>query len=351
MKVFRYLKILGKSILQQIFLIPAAAIYYKVRLKETGVYNLIICEHIGDFIYAMGYLRAFQKEKQIKKLRVVSTAKFQGLAKLYAQDAYFAISKRWLHILCIANRYVLGQELFAGWKDNCVVEPANGFTKGYEFAKQFPQLNLKDCIRYGVFGLSEKSAFERPSVQDGCAEPGGTPDTCESWQPQADTCAGKVLLCPFAQALSYQSTDPLFAGLAARLKAQHYQVYVNAPEKQQIGIDAAPISCGLEELYQKFGQYEAVIGIRSGVLDLAALSGCRVIALYPPAGGMEVFYDIRHAGEDGVCQYQLTGSVRQDIEAVMAVMQSKRGRINHGSPLHHGTGRRERNAHGGIDAQ
>lgn len=313
-----YFKILSKSILQQIFIIPAAAIYYKVRLRKKGVYNLIICGHIGDFLYAMGYRRAFQQEKRIKKLSIVSTGKFRGLAGLYENTEYCAIPERWLHILCIANRYVLGQELFQGWGDNCVVEPANGFTKGFGYARQFPDLNLKDCIRYGVFGLSADSKFEWP-VQKSRWAAKKLPGICSSTQ-QDGVCAGKILLCPFAQALKTEQTDRLFAGLAARLKAQHYQVYVNTTGKQQIHIGAVPVKYRLEELYQNISQYEAAIGIRSGILDLAAFAGCRVIALYPPASGMAAFYDIRHTGRHGTCQYGLTGDTRQDIDKVMAIL-------------------------------
>ena len=97
-------KTLAKSVLQQMFVLPAAALYYKVHIQKKDVYHLIICGHIGDFLYTMGYADAFQAEYGLEKLRVVSLEKFRGLAACYPKKgrSYCAVSVSWLLIFCIA---------------------------------------------------------------------------------------------------------------------------------------------------------------------------------------------------------------------------------------------------------
>lgn len=337
-----YLKTLAKSILQQIFLAPAAALYYRCRLRKKGIYNLVVCDHIGDFIYTMGYAQAFCSKNHIKKLRIVSTERFRGLAGLYPAKGqeFLAVSARWLHLLCIANRYVSGRQLFLQWNDCCIVEPAAGFVSGFAFAKQFPALNLKNCICCGSLNLSEDSRFEIPRQEE---------------EKQADprqyfTNTGQILLCPFAQAMHYDKTRQLFGRLAKRFGEENYKVYVNAAGGEDLQIDAEPVHCDLAQLYQTFGQYEAVIGIRSGILDLAAFSGCRVTALYPPAYELADFYDLRRTNvqKQDIYEYRLTGEMKQDIQAVLQI--NEEGKRN-GSAIHYRTGGRERDAHEKADTE
>ena len=338
-----YLKTLVKSILQQVFLVPAAALYYQCRLRRKGVYNLVICDHIGDFLYTMGYARAFCRKNHIKKLRIVSTARFRELAGLYPAKGweYRAVSGQWLHLLCIANRYASGRQLFGRWNDCCIVEPAAGFVGGFAFASQFPGLNLKNCIFYGSLNLSEGSRFEAPG--QAAKRQAGKAGVSEHGKGQRAGRKGKILLCPFAQAMHYDRAQELFGQLAERFKAENYEVYVNAARGESLQIDAEWIHCGFMELYQKFGQYEAVIGIRSGILDLAAFSGCRVTALYPPAYDLAAFYDLRHTNgqKQDLYQYELTGDMERDIQAIMQI--NEEGKRN-GSAIHYRTGGRKRDA-------
>lgn len=310
MERFLFIKTLTKSVLQQMFIIPAAAVYYKTRVRKKGAYHLVVCGHIGDFLYTMGYARAFQKKHNIKKLRIVSVERFQELARLYpgVSCEYHTVSGIGMRLLCIANRYASGQQLFHTWKDCRIIEPANGFVMGFDFAKQFPQLNLKNCICQGALGLQPDSRFELPA---------GTRNN----NSHKISFRKKVLLCPYAQAISYDQTKQLSELLARRLLAENYEVYVNAPQGRQLPAGTKAAYGSLKVWYENLGQYEAVIGIRSGLLDLAAFSGCRVAALYPPAYGLTAFYDLRQTGMpgSGIFQYELTGNMEDDIDAVAAV--------------------------------
>lgn len=318
MERYFFWKALVKSILQQVFIIPAATLYYKIRLRKKGVYNLIICSHIGDFLYTMGYVRAFQKKNNIKRLRIVSEERFRELIQLYPQIncEYYAISKNWLHILCIASRYISGQQLFSSWKDCCIVEPANGFVLGFDYAKRFSGMNLKSCICQGTLRLHPGSKFDVPKKASVSVQTGSRATNAG----KKGSFNGKILLCPYAQAIHYANTEQLFGRLAARLRAENYEVYINAPKGQQIAIDGKTMRISLKELYEQLGQYQAVIGIRSGLLDLAVFSGCRVTALYPPSYDLSAFYDLRHAGGDTrkIFQYRLTDDIRKDIKMIVS---------------------------------
>lgn len=326
MKADVYLKILAKSVLQQAMIVPVAAGYYKTRLAKSGVFNLIVCDHIGDFLLTMGYVRAFQKAYGIRRLRMVCTEKFKDLAEMYPDTncEFYAISPQSLHLLCIANRYVLGQQLFDSWKDNCVVEPANRFLQGLEHAAQFPGLHLKDCICYGSLGLKEGGSFDMPVYQkDGKQSAGGCKEL-----------AGRVLLCPSARSVCYKQAGLLFLQLEQAIKSMGWQVDVNAE------------LIGLQELCGQLRHFDCVIGMRSGLLDLAVFAPCRVVALYPPTGGMEQFYDLRHTnpGHPQTFQYRLTGQMDTDLQAVLrmagATNKSKGGSKDAGAIYHYSGGRK-----------
>lgn len=340
--IYIYIKMLAKSVLQQIFIVPVAAIYYKTRLRKKGVFNLIICDHIGDFIYTMGYAQDFCRQKHIKRLRVISSGRFKNLMCLYSLEEceFHTISSNWLHILCIANRYVSGQQLMGIWKGHCIVEPANGFLQGFDFAKQFPQLNLKDCICYGALNLKKNSQFDIPRRLNLNAE--------HTSSDLSSCISRKILLCPFAQAMHYDETEYLFDKLAVKFKEKNYKVYMNAARGQMMQIDAERVHYDLMELYERFEEYETVIGIRSGVLDLAVFSGCRVIALYPPANELTGFYDLRYINEHkkNLFQYQLTGDMEWDLYAIMQMNEEEK---EDGSAIHYCTGGRKRKPHEKID--
>lgn len=336
MKLYLYLKMLVKSILQQLFAVPAAALYYRAGLRKKGACHLVICDHIGDFLYTMGYVRAFCSQRKIQNLRIIGTGRFRELAGLFPVTGceYHAVSGHLIHLLCIADRYVSGRQLFRSWDDFYLVEPANGFLEGFDFAGHFPQMNLKSCICCGSLKLRPESPFYVPGqkISDTEYEP---PDSCQH---------GKILLCPFAQTMDYEKAEQLFCELAETLKADHYKVYVNVAEGQTIQTGALRVQAGLRELYESLWQYEAVIGIRSGLSDLAVFSGCKkVIALYPPAYELTAFYDLSqmHAGRQNIFQYELTGNMQQDIQAVLQMNEEGK---NYGSASYHCPGGRKRNA-------
>lgn len=316
MKAAVYIKILAKSILQQSFAVPWAAWYYKIRLRKSGIYNLIVCDHIGDFLFVMGYARAFQAQKHIKKLRIVSTEKFRELAAMYPKldCEYCAVSKRQLRLICTANRYVLGQQLFASWNDNCVVEPADGFLQGFDYARRFPGLHLKECICYGALGLKENSSFDMPAYAQRKLSDTEKRAGCMSE-------ARKVLLCPDAQSVFYKHAQSFFRQLAKELGDRGWQVFVNENKGRRAAVPAVPVCGGFQSLCEKLGQFQCVIGLRSGLLDLAAFAPCRVIALYPPACNMDRFYDLHDTNPEkkNIYQYQFTDHISADMNAVLQI--------------------------------
>ena len=336
MKAGAYLKILAKSVLQQIVIVPVAAVYYKTRLAKRGVFHLIVCDHIGDFLLTMGYVRAFQKKYGIRRLRIVCTEKFKDLVKMYPDTncGFCAVSPKSLHLMCIANRYVLGQQLFASWKDNCVVEPANRFLQGLDHAVQFPGLHLRDCICYGSMGLKEGESFDMPVYQrDGKQSVSGCKEL-----------AGRVLLCPSARSVCYQQAGPLFLQLEQELKSRGCQVDVNAE------------CIGLQELCGQLRHSDCVIGMRSGLLDLAVFAPCRVVALYPPTGDMDQLYDLRRTnpGHPQTFQYRLTGQIDTDLQEVLrmtGVTNTSKGGSKDAGAIYYYSGRRKRHTDETADTQ
>lgn len=307
-KKFLFLKVFLKGTVEQLVNVPLAVLYYKICLKRKDTYNLLICPHIGDFLYTVGYAKSFIEEKEIEKLQIVGNAKFQELMKFYPdlKCDYQVISDGWMQVLLKANRYESGQKLFRSWSDNCIVEPANGFVLSFDYARRFPELNLKECIRYGSLGLTPDSYFVKP-----------LPSARKSEKQFQDK--KKVLICPMAQVTQGKEVMICLKKVIHQLSESGYEIYVNGRVKELEDMCAYTVEWNLEEFYLRCEDMHSVIGLRSGIMDLAAFTSCRVIALYPSDSVMMDFYDIKKMNPEktDVFQYILTGNISYDTQTII----------------------------------
>ena len=138
-----------KSILQQIFVIPIAILYYKLKLQHKDTCHIIVCNHIGDCIYTMGYINTLKRSKDIDRITIISHKRMEAIVNLYSnvEVNFKAVSSGWLHILEIADRYNAGKKAFLTFGDNFFVVPANWFSLGIEGALRFRANSLKACIK------------------------------------------------------------------------------------------------------------------------------------------------------------------------------------------------------------
>ena len=303
---FLYLKILIKSTLEQLFVVPVGILYYKLFIKQKNCYTIVICPHIGDFLYTVGYGNALIKEKQIHTLQIVSVSKFQPLIELYPdfQCQYRSISEHCINLLLTANRYESGQKIFKNMQNISIVEPGTGFLLGFDYAKRYPDLTLKDTIRFGSLELSSKSVFEKPiNIHKGIKT----------------SHKKKILICPSAQVIDGTDLIRYFRILIKELIKKDYEIFINEDIQELKIPNTTTLHWSLDELFRNCNDFHSVIGLRSGLLDLAAFTDCKVIAIYPSRNEMFHFYDITKTNPENknVFQYMLTGNTQNDIANIL----------------------------------
>lgn len=269
---------------------------------------MIVCDHIGDTLFSLGYIRAFREKYHVDKLAFVTTKHLMQLTDYYPDDIddRIVISKRLLHIILQSEQSRIGVLIYRHIKNIIIVEPANHVVGGFLFIRQFPQVQLIDFIRYGILGLDAESRYVIPGSAD--MAPG-----------QGAECK-KIILTPAAQVVTAIPMQ-YYECLAERLTKCGYEVYTNVRSDRDKPIAGTrPFFCDLADLFQTL-QTEKLcfIGLRSGLLDFVQHAGGSVVALYPPDSGMEHFFAMGQGVLDNsrVSQYTVTGEQEKDIEAIL----------------------------------
>ena len=265
--------------------------YMKVR--DRNYYDVVMCDHIGDFLYMIGYLGQFRQINHIPRIRVIGTARLQELVGLYPGiiDGYRIVGKFQLQIMLFPYRTSIGRMCFQYMKNVKVIEPSRDFVQQFGYVESFPNLTLRDCIKYGILRLPEEVQMKLPCMPD---------------KPEKGKKA-QIMLCPSAVVTEWKPYQRLFERLSKILSQSGIKVYENKE------------SMPLIEFAYLASQMDCVIGLRSGLLDLAALVGCRVIALYPADSKMMKYFDLRKMNEHNhkIMQYRMSGSMTEDIRQIL----------------------------------
>ncbi len=311
----------GKTVCRELVRFPSVlmvAVYYAC-IRKRGVYDVIVCSHIGDFLFTVGYLQALdQKLKKergaaYKRLRLVADRKFEKLLCFYPglDCEYLAWKPRSLAAVLAANRSRSGRAFLYKLHSVSVVEPAAAFTDGVSYAFRDPGLSLRGCIQYGALGLGPDADLIRPSLPYGIRQKPGK----------------RALLCPFAQVLETVQIKAYMDALAEWLLNSGYEVYANGAwsgmsEKIRV------VYWELDRFFHNCFAIELVIGIRSGLLDLAACSSATVVALYPRGSSCSQYYDIRRIFPEKKNNYQyiLTDDQDKDCKAIRKMAMPKQER-------------------------
>lgn len=265
-----------------------------IRIRDRKYYDIVMCDHIGDFLYTIGYLRQFRQINHIPNLRMIGTARLQDLVRLYPGiiDEYRSVGKFHLQIILFPYRTSIGRTCFQRMKNVKVIEPSRDFVQQFDYVSAFPNLTLRDCIKYGILRLPEEVQMESPCM----------PDNNSEKEKKA-----QILLCPSAVVTEWKPYRRLFKKLSKILSRNGIKVCEN---NETIPLNEfAYLAC----------RTDCVIGMRSGLLDLAALMGCRVLALYPADSTMMNYFDLRkmNGHNHKIVQYRLSGSIAEDIRQIL----------------------------------
>lgn len=305
--LIKYIIYLFKMIIDQIIVLPVVFIYYIISFRRKNRHNIIICEHIGDIIYTLGFLKSFRQNKSGNQICVITTKKWMDLLELYpdSYDSIIIIHHWKLKLLLLLKHYQLGQFLVKKVNDVTIVDPGNDFVLGYEYARKYPKMNLKDCIKYGSLELSDNAVYELPQIK--------RIDCYKATNP--------ILLCPYAT-VTREIDKTIYEEIASEYAAKGYQLYTNVVNNQQKINGTQALTSSLKSIVEKGDEFSCIIGLRSGILDLLAFSNCPIIAIYPYQDPMIDFFDLRKTNPTNtkIIQYQLTEDINYDIKNIKSII-------------------------------
>lgn len=286
-----------KSVYTQMVLLPLAFLYYVLKLRRKGSFHLIVCNHIGDFMFTMGYINAYREQNGLSRITVIAAGKFEPVFERYRLQnvSFCACPTGWLKRMEEVNRHVSGRLMYRGLSDILVVAPGTDYRMGFDSVLPIADmagLTLKDFLAYGNMSLRPGACYETLPVTNG--KSGG---------------GRKILLCPDAQMLRWKERETFFETFRETAGRAGYETDIN-----RMGD-----SGGLDAFLDRCPEYVAVVGLRSGLLDLACAMGVFTVALYPPEYAAYMnFYNMEKMNPRASCaQYLLTGRVLYDVKQIL----------------------------------
>lgn len=262
---------------QSFFQIPAASIRALCFFRNRNTEYVVVCDHIGDFIITLGYISAFQKMKKTDDITIVSTEKFSSfLTSFNVGYQFIDVNKNFLYSIVNIGRTSWGQRVLDHLANVTIINPVNNFTTNtFSYIVRFPNITLKDCIKYGALQLSESAEFILPKFN----YPLKLRKDYSFLLKENNT----VILAPYASILDTSEADIIFfENLASRLRCQGFHVLTNISSDKHAPLKGTvSLRCRLEELPTIVESAGYIVGLRSGLLDYLAYCNCTMVALYP----------------------------------------------------------------------
>lgn len=252
---------------------PNAAYKCMKTFNNTDTHYFIICDHIGDFLISMGYLKAYRKRNNLNHVTVCVTKKFIGLLNAYKDswDAYKIVNKKDLYKIQTLEETVFGIRTLNKLGNITIVNPGSAFVKeNFEYIKAFPNVSFSDCIKYGNLKLSEDDEFSSPNISTVINE-------------SADIMHKEkiAIICPEARFMRLEQSEELYEQICNILLKHDYKVFTNTVDDGKVLKGTTKFTGGFNDFCSLVRNNGIVIGARSGLLDLAAYLDCKIIAIYP----------------------------------------------------------------------
>lgn len=318
--LFRFLIAIFREIAIRIFVVPIGIAYYVLRLKRGERVTVVICNHIGDVVYTLAALEALNKKYAVATL--VLEKRWRKLLEAFDIEAeIWYISPFWRWVVFVTNGTEAGQRILYYSSQVKIVNTGDYFTLGYDIPRRLRACTLLDCVHRIALGLDdtyEISAVKKKKIAE---------SKVEELAARHEIKKGKsVILTPVAHSAKRLPVG-FFEKLALFLKQAGYEVFTNVSSRRETVIEGTkPLICELK-YFGEIAEYCGYLaGVRNGVMDLAALSGCRIIALYNADDPMEAFYDIRRNKKDNesLYQYKLTGMDEYDTKEIVQMLANGR---------------------------
>ncbi len=269
---------------EEVRLLTKDTIEAVMRLKRicanSKTHYVFVNDHIGDVIISLGYLNAFRNSKDIEHITLVVTSKYKELVSVYSDvyEAVICIEPRYLYRIFLLNLTRFG-ELYIRKKHPNVtfVNPADSAVLGFDYLKHYPEMNLEKMIKFGCLELSNDAEFLPPTRKNALVN-------LDKHNRQ------RVLISLDSRTVEVGQVE-LYEKLICELEEREFEVYTNTEYKDDCLGGSKPFYGSLSETRELL-QDGVLIGVRSGLHDLAMYQDCKVVAIYPKDNKFGSLFDL-----------------------------------------------------------
>ena len=260
---------------------------------DSRILYVVPYQGIGDIMATLGSLREYVKKNGFQSAKVFYTKAYSELCSFYDFD--FAEKDE-----ISVRDYRMLARFFCTWfglsslkkKRNVLFTDTWAYLSwNWEMAFSMRNFGVFRFIREGIMGLGECGEIERPCIPEILKEELPIP------------CDGRriAVLNPHSKTILISDSKAFYQKLAKRLAGMGYFVLSDCGRD---GLDDAVEGTtgfrgNLAESFNLCRHADLVIGTRSGWLDLMALSGAKVVAVYGDDVHSGVFMNAFDIGESG----------------------------------------------------
>ena len=227
-------------------------------------------ESVGDQCMELAYLRTYQKENGLNRIGILTTNPNHALFK-YFSDAYdelITISKKEHEILLKFYKSDFGQ-IYRRKEPRILCAFYTAFVRSdLLFANKYVRLSDLEKLIYRIpldtMPCEIKELDYRDWI-DKLVKQGTITESTVLLNPYANSCSGVPITC--------------FETIAKKLKEKGYTVITGVHNRQKPIEGTISVSFPLEKTISLANHCKAVIGLRSGFMDLCSFSKTSVIAI------------------------------------------------------------------------
>ena len=237
------------------------------KMQQDDVY-VILPSLIGDFCYAMAYMRDFcrQKQDEGKTVTVFLLEARKPMLELWTNNfktVFFPKGSK--EYGRIANIICHKETVFYAQKYNIYATvpwyaiPHNGKNLRNGF----------DILRNDMLQIGNDAAIEYPKV----------PKVKVKAIPDFELRKGRVVVMnPYSNSMGYMDIT-IYEEMASILRKKGYEVYTNVVGDQQPVKGSQPLDCPIFELYNICNEIPLFISIRSGIIDFCVSAKCKLFII------------------------------------------------------------------------
>lgn len=258
----------------------------RIAESDTDCMHVLICDHIGDFIYTMGYLDALKKQSGYKHITIYVTRKFAKLIGLYPGkvDHVEVLDERSMNALLKMSTSEHGARVYQRINNLRIVNPANAFTIGnYDYIVGYPNIVFRNCICYGCLRLVSDDNFNPPVLQG-----------------QATIAEKRILknaVILIGQARYLPDIDPgVLKEIIEKIRAEGYEVYTSLETDSDESFEGTDgLVCSLMDLIRMAPEAKMILGVRCGIFDMLAYTDSRLMIIYTGSEAEKRFFSLKGA--------------------------------------------------------